>query len=117
MAVVLILENYDFEVVYRKGAYNTVADALSRKPELEQGELLALSTVSSDLFAKIAQSWLEDEELKKIIQELSMDKSSHSKFVWQNNQFRKKGKLVVGNDVKLRQELLEYYHNSAVGGH
>ncbi|GKA08677.1 putative mitochondrial protein [Tanacetum coccineum] len=34
-----------------------------------------------------------------------------------NNQLLRKGKLVVGNNASLRQDLLFHYHKSAIGGH
>lgn len=108
---------YDFEVVYRKGALNTIANALSKKPEFEQGQLLSISSATTDMFDKIQKTWVEDEELKKIVQELEIDKTSLKKFNWQNNQLRRKWKLVVGRDEALRRELLTYYHDSSLGGH
>lgn len=73
--------------------------------------------MSLDFLDKVKQSWLDDDELKKLIQELCLDKSSYIQFVWQNNQLKWKGKLVVGKNSKLGHELLEYYHKSVVGGH
>lgn len=45
-AWVVKMMGYDYEVLYRKGITNTVADALSRKP---QYQLQAMSTVTSSL--------------------------------------------------------------------
>ena len=43
---VVKMMGYNYEIVFRKGSTNTVADALSRKP---QDSLYALSTVTSTL--------------------------------------------------------------------
>ena len=40
-----------------------------------------------------------------------------SKYTWENDQLRRKGKLMVGADDELKLELLSYFHNSATGGH
>ncbi|GJT35646.1 retrotransposable element Tf2 [Tanacetum coccineum] len=38
-------------------------------------------------------------------------------YVWSNNQLTRKDKIVVGNDPKLRKELLKHFHEGVVGGH
>ena len=40
-----------------------------------------------------------------------------SKYSWEKGQLRRKGKLVVGQDPKLREELLSLFHSSPIGGH
>ena len=43
--------------------------------------------------------------------------SPDSKYSWQNNQLRRKGKLLIGVDDKLRANLLSYFHSFAQRGH
>ena len=43
--------------------------------------------------------------------------SLDSKYSWQNNQLRRKGKLLVGADDQLIVDLLSYFHSSAQRGH
>lgn len=45
---------YDFEVVYKKGIANVVANTLSRKP---YGELQAITIVQSGLVDTIHLTW------------------------------------------------------------
>lgn len=40
-----------------------------------------------------------------------------SNYSWENQQLRKNGKLVVGNDSELRKELLSFFHDSATSWH
>ena len=49
---------YDYEVVYRSGKSNTVADILSWKPKVVEGQLMSISTVTTDLLQRIKESWL-----------------------------------------------------------
>nr|GEX34495.1 hypothetical protein [Tanacetum cinerariifolium] len=70
------LLGYDYEIVYKKGSKNVVADALSRDDS--SGELLQIIT---------------GEILKR------------------------KGRVVVGNDPELSKELVQDFHNEAIGGH
>ena len=60
---------YDYDICYKKGKENLVADALSR---VKAGELLvlAVSGISSDLMEEIQKSWDTDEELQQLISQL-----------------------------------------------
>ncbi|KAL4302447.1 hypothetical protein GQ457_10G005140 [Hibiscus cannabinus] len=62
---------YDFEVCYRKGASNTVADVLSRNPNFSQGVLMAISSFNSD--------WEERETGKSVV--ASVDRSLQAREV------------------------------------
>lgn len=63
---------YDFEVSYRKEVNNKVVNALSRQPQLEQGQISQLSTSSviSELLQQVQQSYELDDRLKKVIQDV-----------------------------------------------
>ncbi|OMO64097.1 reverse transcriptase [Corchorus capsularis] len=105
---------YDFEIQYRQGHTNVVADVLSRQPV---AELLTNSVFSTDLLARIQQSWEQDKSLAGHITKVKSHPMAGAKFTWNSGQFRRKGKLVVGADTKLRRELLELFHSSSGGGH
>lgn len=59
---------YDYEVIYRKGINNRVADAISRQ-HLVQGQLLQLSGSSaiSSVLLRVQQSYQDDEKIGKIL--------------------------------------------------
>ena len=42
---------------------------------------------------------------------------ANDKYTWSNDQLKKKDKLIVGADDKLKLELLTYFHSSSIGGH
>ena len=113
-AWVIKMMGYDYEVTFRKGTSNTVADALSRKP---QGHLCTMIVVTGDLLQRVQHSWLSDPSLLHLIHMLKNALDKHSHYTWHDGQLRRKNKLVVGPDVKLREELLSLFHSSPVGGH
>ncbi|GKB27941.1 putative mitochondrial protein [Tanacetum coccineum] len=87
------LLGYDYEIVYKKGSENVVADALSRMDS--SGELLqiSISSVSSGVWDK------------------------GNKYSWTGEILKRKGKVVVRNDPELRKELVQHFHDEAIGGH
>jgi len=53
------LFGYDYEIIYKKGKDNVVADALSRKYE-DEGSLFSLSFIVPDWLQAICQKWIQD---------------------------------------------------------
>ena len=112
---VLKMMGFDYEVLYRKGTSNGAADALSRRP---LGEFNAITIFHTDLLDKIRHSWTTDPYLVHLISQLQQGIAvPNTKYVWQNNHLRRKGKLVVGNDPGLQKELLQLFHNTFDEGH
>lgn len=54
--------------------------------------------------------------LLEVIQQLQ-NGQSHKHYTWDQQQLRRKGKLVVGPDSGLRLKLLQWGHDSSIGGH
>jgi hypothetical protein len=51
---------YDFEIIYKKGKHNIVADALSRKEEETKGSLCAISIPQFDWVEEARIEWKQD---------------------------------------------------------
>jgi len=85
---------YDYEIQYRQGKENLVADGLSRLYGMQLLPL-TLSSISSDLMASIKASWTQDPFLQQLIHTLE-EGQQHPKYVWQQGILYRKGKVVVG---------------------
>ncbi|GMI67905.1 hypothetical protein HRI_000459800 [Hibiscus trionum] len=107
----------DYEVQYRRGIHNIVADALSRRPEESSCATMGVSHVSSEMLDKIKETWQVDDKLKKLIKTKEEEPDKHPKYQWDGELLKRKGKLVVGSVSDVKKELLNFFHNSMVGGH
>ena len=71
---------YDFEIIYKKGKQNVVADALSRKDEDVEALLCVISIIQPDWINEARDEWKNDEEVWALIQELQQDPSTSDMF-------------------------------------
>ena len=69
------LMGFDYEIVFKRGSENCAADALSRVSTSGQLLQLVLTTVSTDLLAKIEASWSNDAVLQPLIVKLQAGES------------------------------------------
>ncbi|GJR36999.1 putative mitochondrial protein [Tanacetum coccineum] len=105
------LMGYDYEIMYKKGSNNGIVDALYRVNTSSQLLQMVLTSVSTDLLPKIVESWSIDHFLKTLIDNLKAGKPLS------NQQLKRKGKLVIGNDPELILSLLTHFHCDSTGGH
>lgn len=110
------LMGFDFEIQYKEGVENRAADALSRNAAAELLPLL-LDNGQDGLLDTIKVSWARDTQIQLLINDLQQNPSSHPKFTWHNSKLRRKGKLVIGDDLELKRIILQWLHNSSFGGH
>ncbi|GJW49776.1 transposon ty3-I gag-pol polyprotein, partial [Tanacetum coccineum] len=111
------LLGYDYEISYKKGNENVVAEVLSKVNQ--SGELLqlAVSSMTSDVWDKVKDSWKNDIDVQNLIQSLVDHNYKGNKYSWNDGFLKRKGKVVVGGDMALRKELIKYFHDEVVGGH
>ena len=76
---------YDFEIIYKKGKLNVVADALSRNNEEVEAFLCAISIIQPDWITKERDEWKKNEEVWTLIQKLQQDPSKSDTFSWKND--------------------------------
>jgi hypothetical protein len=63
------LFGYDYEIIYKEGKDNVMADALSQKYE-DEGSLFSLSFIVPDWLQAMRQKWLQDPKSLHLIQQL-----------------------------------------------
>nr|GEX25317.1 integrase, catalytic region, zinc finger, CCHC-type, peptidase aspartic, catalytic [Tanacetum cinerariifolium] len=97
---------------------NVTVDALSRMQNpAELFSIIGTTTVTTDLYNRIMDSWEQVQILKALISKLQSSSNEQGYYTWHNQQLRRKEKLMVENDEILRTELLQQVHRGASGGH
>ncbi|WVY98390.1 hypothetical protein V8G54_030541 [Vigna mungo] len=92
------LLGYEFEIAYRSGVTNKVADALSRKfeaPETAKLELKGISRPFWQDFEEIMGEVQQDLVLQKIISDLEENPNSHPNFAMEHDRLHYKGRMVL----------------------
>jgi hypothetical protein len=108
---------YDFEIVYKKGKKNFVADALSRKDEDVEAFLCVISIIQPDWIIEERDEWKNDEKVWTLIQRLQQDSSASDTFTWKNDSLCYKDHLYLCKNSQLKQKVLLELHTSLVEGH
>jgi len=68
--------DYDFEIIYKKGKKNVVADALSRKDVDVEALLCAIFIIQPDWINEGREEWKNDAEVWALIRKLQQDSST-----------------------------------------
>ena len=106
---------YDYEISYKKGKENVVADSLSRLPAA-QLMTMTIATLDSELIAHIKQSCTADLTIQGILNRLARGETL-PKFSLTQGLLYRNGKLVVGKGGELHSKIISLFHDSAYGGH
>jgi hypothetical protein len=110
------LFGYDYEIIYKKGKDNVVADALSQKYE-EEGSLFSLSFIVPDWLQVVRQEWLQDPKSSHLIQQLQTNALAPPGYSWLQDELRYKGHLYLSKQSKLKSMVLSELHATPTAGH
>lgn len=110
------LIGYDFEIRYKPGAHNRVADALSRQRG-NTVDLAVLLTVNSIDWGMLYDEIAEDSFICKIKGDIQLGNMGYPGYTVEQGRLCYKGRLVIPKSSKYVPHLLNEYHNSASGGH
>ena len=111
----------DYEMQYKKGAENQVANALSRSHETETKTSLnscqAISSVKPGWIAELQKSCETNSYYEDLITQLLLDPNSHTEYTLIDGILKYRGKIYVGDANNIRNQLIKALHASTVGDH
>ncbi|GJZ12877.1 reverse transcriptase [Tanacetum coccineum] len=122
-ALVLGLPDFDQEFVIETDASATGIRAVL----CQNGHPLAylraqllqtvVSSVASDVMDKIKSSWQNDDTMQQLIKSLKDHSYKGDKLTPEDELLKRKGRIMVENDMELKNQLIAYFHEGDVGGH
>jgi transposase InsO family protein len=116
--VMMKLLGLRYRIVYKKGQDNRAADALSRCPQPATGELAAVSACLPTWLEEVWLGYHADPLAQKLLVQLAAASSSAlGDFQLEDGIIKLKGRVWVGNNPALQQQIVTALHSSAIGGH
>jgi hypothetical protein len=112
------LLGYTYEIHYKPGKENVVADALSRVEELPiEGECVLLTFPISSLITQLQLFFSSHSAGTKLMQKAVSDPKMQQKFQIKGGLLYFKDRLFIPTETDLHASLLQEFHSSPAGGH
>jgi hypothetical protein len=104
-----------YRIVYKKSVDNPVADALSRHIHEGTEEVQSLSQCEPIWLESVVHGYTEDSEASdKLAQMVVCSKIGN--YTLHKGLIRHKGRIWLGRNAALQQDILRVLHSSAIGG-
>jgi hypothetical protein len=113
------LQGFIFDIFYKPGKTNLVADALSRKYSDLDNEVLLLSISSSvpTIISSLQQYYKNDISGKTLVSKISTEKEQHQHYFFKEGLVYFKDRLYIPDTPDLRSAILKEYHTTPTAGH
>jgi hypothetical protein len=109
------LMGLQFKILYRKGAENLAADALSRVSHIMA--IQVQSEVKPAWLQEVLNSYVTDNEAQRKLAQLALASPDEQGYALIEGIIRHHGRIWVGANSALRTKLITAFHTSAIGGH
>jgi hypothetical protein len=109
------LVGLQFRFQYKKGAENSVVDALSRVGHLLSA--ISMSTCLPSWLQEVANSYETDLEAQELLTNRVVHSPDENGYDLHQGVIHCKGRLFIGSNAALQTKLIWALHDSVVGGH
>ena len=112
------LVGYNYEIHYKPGKENVVADALSRVTEAPiEGICAIISSPSSPLISKLQKFFATNPAGQKLVTKAQEDVKMLQNFTYKSGLLYFKGRLFIPAETGITTDILQEFHASPLGGH
>jgi hypothetical protein len=111
------LLGYHYEIQYRPGTTNIVADALSRSEQVQTASFYLLSTPHLTFLDELRQELAADTAFVALCDKYKADPSLLPGFKLTNGLLLYKGRIWLSPSSRFKTLLLQEYHDSLIAGH
>nr|KYP68328.1 Retrotransposable element Tf2 [Cajanus cajan] len=111
------LQGFSYEILYKPGKQNRVADALSRVPDSHELIFLAISTIIPDIVEQLKNFFSAQADGIALVQQLSSATTTKPHFIVAHGLVYFKNRLFIPEIPSLRSSILHEFHASPMAGH
>jgi hypothetical protein len=111
------LQGFSFDIFYKPGKSNLVADALSRKDASSEPALLSLSSAVPSLIARLQHYYTTNPEGQQLIHKISTEENTSPHYNIKDQLLYFKNRLFVPDIPDLRRAIISEYHTTPLAGH
>jgi len=111
------LLGYHYDIQYKSGKSNVVADALSRCWESPTAELSMLTTPQFLFIEELRNEMRQDPTYQEFCKKVNSDPSSYPDYVISNGLLLKKGRIWLPPNSRFKVLLMKEFHETPIGGH
>ena len=111
------LLGYDYDIQYKAGTSNIVADSLSRRDEPSSGQYLVLSIPHPEFITQLKATLMTSTEFQKQREAIRSQPEAYPEFSILDDFIIFKGAIWLDSQNPFIPSLLHDYHATPVGGH